>query len=105
MSDFQILRRTADGRFMFFCPGCGCAHGVTSAWSFNGDFGKPTFSPSILVRGTQPITDEEHAKLMAGEHVEPRPLCCHSFVRDGEIQFLDDCTHALKGQTVPLEAF
>jgi hypothetical protein len=25
---------------------------------------------------------------------------CHSFVRDGQIQFLGDCTHALKGQTV-----
>jgi len=27
---------------------------------------------------------------------------CHSFVRDGRIEFLSDCTHALKGQTVDL---
>lgn len=27
---------------------------------------------------------------------------CHSFVRNGVIEFLSDCTHALKGQHVPL---
>ena len=30
---------------------------------------------------------------------------CHSFVTDGNIQFLSDCTHSLAGQTVPLEAW
>jgi len=27
---------------------------------------------------------------------------CHSFVTDGRIQFLGDCTHNLAGQTVDL---
>ena len=27
---------------------------------------------------------------------------CHSFVTDGLIQFLGDCTHALAGQTVDM---
>ena len=27
---------------------------------------------------------------------------CHSFVTDGRIQFLGDCTHKLAGQTVDL---
>jgi hypothetical protein len=27
---------------------------------------------------------------------------CHSLIRDGQIQFLTDCTHELAGQTVPL---
>lgn len=27
---------------------------------------------------------------------------CHSFVVDGQMQFLGDCTHALAGQTVPI---
>jgi hypothetical protein len=31
----------------------------------------------------------------------PSPLC-HSFVRDGRIEFLSDCTHSLAGQTVEL---
>ncbi|MGC4033677.1 MAG: hypothetical protein QM754_18485 [Tepidisphaeraceae bacterium] len=30
---------------------------------------------------------------------------CHSFVRDGQIEFLGDCTHELAGKTVPLEPF
>ncbi len=30
---------------------------------------------------------------------------CHSFVTDGQIQFLGDCTHKLAGQTVPLSAW
>ena len=30
---------------------------------------------------------------------------CHSFVTDGRIQFLGDCTHSLAGQTVDLPEF
>jgi hypothetical protein len=40
------------------------------------------------------------------EHPDaPSPFTCqrcHSFLVDGQIQFLGDCTHALAGQTVPL---
>jgi hypothetical protein len=28
--------------------------------------------------------------------------CCHYFLRSGQLQFLGDCVHALKGQTVEL---
>lgn len=93
---------------MFHCPGCGCCHGprvigtVSPVWQWNNDLVKPTVSPSILVRGTVPITDEQHAILMKGGIIEPIPLVCHSFVRNGTIEFLDDCTHGLAGKTVPL---
>ena len=102
------LRAMADGLVAFWCPGCDEAHTVrprpaaSPSWEFNGDGDRPTFAPSILVTGTQRLTDDEHARVMRGEHVEPRPLVCHSFVRDGNIEFLGDCTHALAGQTVPL---
>ena len=77
--------------FAFFCPGCNCCHGIDSKrWSFNMDMEKPTISPSILVT--------------VGHHPDA-PDVCHSFVTDGKIQFLDDCTHPLKGQTVELEEF
>jgi len=33
------------------------------------------------------------------------PSVCHSFVTDGRIQFLTDCTHALAGQTVDIPDF
>lgn len=62
----------------------------------------PTFSPSIKVESVQELTEEQYARVMAGEHIPPIPTCCHSFVQSGRIQFLSDCTHALAGQTVDL---
>lgn len=53
-------------------------------------------------------TDQDEAILTARvekwlKDVEAsRPAVCHSFVRDGRIQFLADCTHAMAGQTVDL---
>lgn len=63
---------------------------------------RPTFSPSILVTGVHRLTQEERETLQQGGKVTPRPLVCHSFVRDGRIEFLSDCSHALVGQTVDL---
>lgn len=75
--------------WMIFCPGCECAHSVNDRWSFNGDMEKPTFSPSLLVNGRE-------------GYLNPTMPRCHSFVRDGRIEFLSDCDHPLKGQTVDL---
>lgn len=102
---------------MFHCPGCRCAHGIFVGtgpgprWGYNNNPDKPTFTPSILVRGVE-LTEKgraDHAaRVEAGmpESVmatfETRPSVCHSFVTDGQIQFLSDCTHELAGQTVPL---
>jgi len=110
-SDSRVAERHAD--FVFWCPGCGEAHGVwtrkknsvDAVWSFNGDMEKPTFEPSLLIRGTRKITDEEHAKIMAGVKVTIADYVCHSFVRNGRIQYLSDCTHSFAGQTIPMEAF
>lgn len=30
---------------------------------------------------------------------------CHSFVTEGRIQFLGDCTHVLAGQAMPMAEF
>lgn len=72
----------------FWCPGCDAPHAVVvdgaNVWAWNRSEDAPTFEPSVLV--TRP----------------PTPDVCHSFVRDGQIQFLGDSTHALAGQTVPL---
>lgn len=93
-------------RVYFDCPGCKCSHCISiPGWTWNGSEESPTFSPSILVRGTVPITDEECQRIMAGEKIEPKPLVCHSFVRDGRIEFLGDCTHELAGQTVDVPSW
>lgn len=80
----------------FHCPGCRRGHGVpvdgSRGWVWNQNLEKPTLSPSILV--TYNGSD-------AGADGAP-PAVCHSFVTDGRIQFLSDCTHELAGQTVDL---
>lgn len=92
----NVIQRADDGRMIFECPGCDMAHGVyvdreqRPRWDWNGDMVRPTFSPSILVRWDW------------GEKREKK--VCHSFVRDGQIQFFGDCTHGLAGKTVPLPA-
>jgi hypothetical protein len=102
-------------KVMFLCPGCGQCHYVNIAppadkngpvWGFNGDYAKPTFFPSVLVRGTKRLTDaqiEEYKK--TGVWPTPVDFVCHFFVRDGVIQYLSDCTHQLARQNVPMEAF
>lgn len=73
--------------YLFWCPGCEYAHFIQvnpahePCWNWNGDLEKPTVSPSLRVQGTN---------------------LCHSFIREGKIEFLSDCDHKLKGQTVEI---
>ena len=94
---------SSDGsHFVFICPGCGFGHALWikqpegmgdkkyPIWSFNGDLNRPTFSPSLLVRGVKNAEND------------PTPRHCHSYIRDGKIEFQGDCTHELAGKTVEL---
>lgn len=67
---------------------------MNAGWTFNGDYERPTFKPSILVKGT------DWDGKVPGQGITR--TVCHSFVTDGRIQFLGDCTHSLAGQTVDL---
>lgn len=86
----------------FNCPGCHSEHAVWvkgdpkdfPIWQWNGSLDRPTFSPSVLRQGPQ--------RDSAGNYTCGSEGVCHSFITDGRIQFLDDCTHHLKGQTVDL---
>ena len=93
----------------FWCPGCEQAHHVTvlgsrgPVWGFNGDGDVPTFTPSILVQTGHFVQPNGKHCDRSGDPEWPCDcMCCHSFVRDGRIQFLGDCTHALAGRTVDL---
>jgi len=82
------------------CPGCKELHFIyvrgaskhmevkVPEWDFNEDLKSPTFSPSLLLRSNH------------GESNSRR--VCHSFIRNGSWQFLNDCTHDLAGKTVPM---
>jgi len=112
-----ILRSAAGQTLLFWCPGCNEAHGISCApggWTWNGDANRPTFHPSVLVRSGHYVHGDTPGNCycdFAQRHPEAAADCkwkcsrCHSFVRDGQIQFLPDCTHELAGQTVPLPAW
>ena len=93
----KVLRKTPFG-YIFWCPGCDKPHQVQTShpggynWTFNSDVHQPTFGPSLLVRGR----DWDDTFKMYRESV------CHSFVEQGQIRFLGDCTHQLANQTVPV---
>lgn len=74
----------------------------TGCWSWNGSLDKPTLKPSIIVKGTVPLTDEEADRVLAGEKIEPKPQICHTWITDGQVQFLSDCTHELAGKIIDL---
>lgn len=80
--------------FTFWCPGCKCPHTVNTNWRVNPD--NITISPSVLVTTPRHYAD--------GTPVG-NPDRCHSFVREGRIQYLQDCTHELRGQTVDIPEF
>ena len=102
------LKATTDGGLVYLCP-CGDHHRVTAAWGFNGDMERPTFTPSVLVRSghyAPGARSEDCWCTYNKEHPDDAApftcYVCHSFVTDGQVHFLSDCTHALAGQTVPL---
>ena len=94
----MTVAKQLDTLIRFYCPGCKTHHHIQHGsdmgpnWGWNGSLEKPTFTPSVLV--TYPGPD-------AGKDGAP-PAVCHSFVTDGRIQYLGDCTHAMAGQTVDL---
>lgn len=69
-----------NGSKLFNCPGCNMTHSFDNRWKWNSDKIRPTFRPSLLVR--YPYNGKDQV--------------CHSFVTNGEIKFLGDCTHELK---------
>lgn len=54
----------------------------TGCWTWNGSTEAPTLRPSILTEG--------------------HDFRCHLWINDGQVQFLDDCSHELRNQLVPL---
>lgn len=96
----------------FFCIGCNEMHRVPvfgNGWSFDGDIDRPTLRPSILVRSGH--YSERHKegdvcwctfKDSKGERSVFSCVRCHSFVTDGKIEYLGDCSHQMAGQTVEL---
>ena len=80
------------------CPACGFEHGFRvdaeywaregqDVWQFDGNMESPTFEGSMLSND--------------GGAVKNKPVC-HSHVKAGVWEFLDDCTHEMAGKQVPM---
>lgn len=75
-------------QYMYWCDGCGFEHVFAlqaegGHHQFNGDLDNPTVVPSLV------------------EDFTPGRMC-HSFIRNGNIQYLTDCSHHLAGKTIEL---
>lgn len=91
-ADDKPCTATGEHLLLWWCQGCRCLHLVRIAaantrpnepvWGYNGDDNAPTFTPSVLNKR------EGHV--------------CHVFVKAGEIQYLNDCTHDHAGKTVQM---
>lgn len=94
----MISRLASADHLLWWCPGCEDAHLVPiqpaapNGWGFDGDFERPSLTPSVLVHGVDPVP---------GSGFKGWPTC-HSFVIRGRIEYLADSTHPLAGQTVPM---
>lgn len=105
-----ILRNVEGGYLSFWCPGCKSSHmvgvgdGTGPRWGYNSNPEKPTFTPSILVRSGCYVPSHDGGDCWCKSDEDWGFSCgiCHSYVTDGRIQFLGDCTHDLTGQTVDL---
>lgn len=107
MAKARLFGEPKDGFVMIKCPGCKTSHIIATVkpfengavWAFNNDFDKPTFSPSLLIRTGKYVPGHEDFDDEGFKDMSQR---CHSYIRDGKILYLNDCTHELKGQTVEL---
>lgn len=59
----------------------------TPCWTWNGSVDNPTLKPSLLTKCSD---------------ADGNDVVCHSYVTDGKVRFLGDCTHEFAGQTLDM---
>jgi len=103
--------------YKFWCPGCREAHAVKVAkhgggWGFDGNLERPTFSPSVLTTTGHYAPGHQGPECWCTYNErhpdEPAPFTCkrcHLFVRNGVLEFLQDCTHKMAGRHVEMPDF
>lgn len=78
-------------QYQYYCLGCKEIHAFAvitdgGKHEFNMDLEKPTVSPSLL------------------QAFDPKRVC-HSFIKEGQIQYLPDCFHELRNKTIELPEY
>ena len=103
MCDYIRETKEEKGKYEFWCFGCKMHHFIDNKWKI--DLNNNTISPSVLVKGVNNSDEWETDKngdfiFENGKAKGCIKVVCHSFVRNGQIQYLNDCTHGLAGKTV-----
>lgn len=109
----HVEEATGRRRLTYWCQGCQESHSVyvengppNANWGWNGDVDRPVFSPSVLYQSTKhipPVTPENLAQWREKPWEQQRvDWRCHTFIgcngaQPGQVIFLDDCTHDLRG--------
>lgn len=96
----QTVIETKTG-YMIKCPVCKWHEfpkvGKSGAsWSFNGNYEKPTFTPSM---------NEAVGPFPEGSQWAGQIRRCHFVLTDGKLNFCGDCSHELSGRQRDLESF
>lgn len=110
----KVLYQHSQYLLSIYCPACKDLHtfaidpNKSPCWTYNNNPERPTFRNSMDVKtghyvaGQPQLPNCKYCNLAKEDGEESNCYHCHSFVTDGKIWFLDDCTHKLKGQTVDL---
>lgn len=80
-----LLERVLPDRWLFFCPGCKDVHQITDSWGVDAE--------TLTV---------EHSILVNAGRGNPAVPKCHSFIRNGRIEYLVDCDHEKAGIVVDM---
>lgn len=86
---FEVIQDGVHQGYIVTSPATGQNILFDKRWKFNGDFEKPTFSPSMLIQYPEENPETGHVRE-------------HFFVRDGTIRYLSDCHHDMAGKTVDM---
>lgn len=80
----------------------------TGGWNWNGSVDSPTLNPSVLTINGHFMADHSGRCWCDynREHPDDQKVfeCfrCHTWITDGKAQFLEDCSHQYRGQTLDL---
>lgn len=82
----------------------------TGKWTWNGDTEKPTLRPSVLIQSGHFAPGFKQGDscwcTYFKAHPDENPVLhcfrCHTWINDGQAQFLPDSSHEFSGQTLDL---
>lgn len=86
-----IVESEYQGRktYYYWCEGCKSHDCFTDSWQ---------------IESWNPLTISPSVRMSQGGHGsgQPEKTLCHVFIKNGIIEYLNDCPHSLRGQKVPM---